>query len=568
MLAAVALSGCAAGRPQNSAGTAAEQIITSVTPSSVEAGSKGFTLVVKGLHFDGSSRVLWNGTRHSTTLVDQQTLNAAVTAIDLSIAQSVAISVQWGLQSQVSNAVTFVVKPAPAKPNLQITTSSLPGGQTGNAYAARLTAQGGTAPYKWSILQGALPSGLSLDPWTGEVTGLAQSSGTFMFTAQVEDSSATPLVAESALNIAIVAAPAFPGAPPSAFYGPGIGSDALGNTPLGPNQQKLSYRFRAKETGNINDVRIYLIMDHPGYSAGTGGNVLVSLETDDGTAAHNPSGTKLSSKLIPAPFAVAAPARYFPLLSFSPAPRVIGGELYHVVFENTDASPTVNYVSVNSLYQAGAPTPVQPTLADVESAVLMYQNYWPDGLRWKPRQGYTPIVQLEYADGLIEGQGYMEVWVGVPEPISGDRQVRESFTVSGGAVTVASVAVRLARVSGADNLTVRLEAGDGTLIESGTASALGFPTSSPATYVWARCKFSRSHTLATGETYRLVLQAPATSTYQAFPLRKGLYYGFKPATYFPDGFAEFRQNGAWTGWTQWGATNRVDGDLQFYFELQ
>ena len=455
--------------------------------------------------------------------------------------------------------------PAAAQ-HFQITTSSLPGGQAGATYAATLTAQGGAAPYKWSILQGSLPSALSLDPSSGQVMGLPQSSGTFAFTVQAEDSSTTPSLAQSTFNIVITATTAPPGVSPSAFYGPGIGSDALGNTPLGPNQQKLSYRFRAKETGNINNVRVYLIMDHPGYSAGTGGKVLISLQTDDGTDAHNPSGTKLSSVLIPAPFAVAAPARYFPLLSFSPAPQVLEGQLYHVVFENTDASPTVNYISVDALYQAARPRPSQPTVVDVESAVLMYQNYWPDGLCWKPRQGYTPIVQLEYADGLVQGHGYMEVWVGVPEPVSGDRQVRESFTISGSARTVASVAVRVARMSGTDGLTVRLEAGDGTLIESGTISAAGLPIATPAPYVWASYKFSNSHTLATGQTYHLVLQAPANSIYQAFPVRKGTYYGFKPATYFSDGFAEFRQNGAWAGWTQWGVTNRVDGDLQFYFE--
>src|SRR5262249_55374491 len=157
------------------------------------------------------------------------------------------------------------------------------------------------------------------------------------------------------------------------------------------------------------------------------------------------------------------------------------------------------------------------------------QDYWPDGLAWKPRQGYTSIMQLEYGDGLIQGHGYMEVWVGVPEPISGDRQVRESFTVSGSARTAASVAVRVARVSGTDSLTVRLEAADGTLIESGTILATALPTTTPTAYAWATYKFSNPHTLAVGQTYHLVLQAPATSVYQAFPVRKGSYYGFKPA---------------------------------------
>jgi hypothetical protein len=46
-----------------------------------------------------------------------------------------------------------------------------------------------------------------------------------------------------------------------------------------------------------------------------------------------------------------------------------------------------------------------------------------------PRPLDTPIVQLTYDDGTVQGQGYMEVWVGTPEPISGGAMARETFTV-------------------------------------------------------------------------------------------------------------------------------------------
>jgi len=154
-------------------------------------------------------------------------------------------------------------------------------------------------------------------------------------------------------------------------------------------------------------------------------------------------------------------------------------------------------------------------------------------------------------------------------PISGTNAVRETFTVSGGDVHVSSVAVRVARVNGNDALTVRLENANGTLIEQGSIPATAIPSSnsgSPA-YFWAKLPLSATYTLAAGGTYHLDLEASSTSTYETFPIRKGLAYGFQPTTFFSDGYAEFEQNGSWTGWTQWGVANRTDGDLQFYFSV-
>jgi len=43
--------------------------------------------------------------------------------------------------------------------------------------------------------------------------------------------------------------------------------------------------------------------------------------------------------------------------------------------------------------------------------------------------------------------------------------------------------------------------------------------------------------------------------------------GFTAATLFADGHAEFNDGEGWKGWEQWGQKNRLDSDLQFYFNL-
>ena len=54
---------------------------------------------------------------------------------------------------------------------MSITTTSLPNGQVGSAYATTLSATGGTAPVSWSLTGGTLPAGLMLNATTGTISG-------------------------------------------------------------------------------------------------------------------------------------------------------------------------------------------------------------------------------------------------------------------------------------------------------------------------------------------------------------------------------------------------------------
>jgi hypothetical protein len=76
--------------------------------------------------------------------------------------------------------------------SIVITPNSLPNATTGYNYSVTLSAGGGTAPYTWSIAQGALPSWLSLNPSTGVLAlnngAHVTAGGPYNFTVQVNDS--------------------------------------------------------------------------------------------------------------------------------------------------------------------------------------------------------------------------------------------------------------------------------------------------------------------------------------------------------------------------------------------
>ena len=87
----------------------------------------------------------------------------------------------------------------PPEPVMNI--DALADGQQNRPYFALLSAQGGSAPFTWSIAAGELPPGLALDPATGMITGTPAAVGTFAFTAQATDSGGLSISAEYAITI-------------------------------------------------------------------------------------------------------------------------------------------------------------------------------------------------------------------------------------------------------------------------------------------------------------------------------------------------------------------------------
>ena len=426
-----------------------------------------------------------------------------------------------------------------------ITAPALVSAGMGNVMAY-VPAQTG-ATYLWSMTGGTIP-------------GVAQNAAV-VFTAGAAGTATVQCVVTKGGVQAVYtqAIPVIATQPVTSFYyGSGFSADSLANTVLGgPSLNTVSYRFQAKHASALRSIRVFFIWSllKTGYQAGQGGTIQVDLMADDGSAQHLPKGPSLATVSYGN---IIAQNDNYPDLAFANPAILTGGALYHLVFSNIDPSPMLNYISLDSLYTNAQTAPMQPSIADANFAMLVRSGT----AAWKLREGFTPTLELDYADGGSQGNGYMEVWSTNPKTISGVAMARETFKVSGPARAFTKIMVRLQRTAGASPLTLRLETSDGTLIEQGTVPAASVLPGVPA---WVTCSFPLSQSLASGAAYHLTLSSPADTQYSIFPIRRGLDKGFSDYTAFPDGYAQYTTTGAagWTGWDMWGTPNLTTSDLQF-----
>ncbi len=158
------------------------------------------------------------------------------------------------------------VGPAPTS----ITTASLPNAVANVAYSAALTASGGTTPYTWSVASGGLPPGLTLNASSGVIAGTPTAAGTFTFTAQVKDSSATVQAATNVFSITV--SPVVTIWPSTAVPGSTNGSDS---------SVELGVKFESDVAGSITGIRFYKATANTGTHVG---NLWASTGTQMATA--------------------------------------------------------------------------------------------------------------------------------------------------------------------------------------------------------------------------------------------------------------------------------------------
>jgi streptogramin lyase len=180
-------------------------VLTSISPAAGTAGTS-VSVTLSGSNFvAGSTTVAVTGgvTVGNVTVASASQLSATL-AIPAAAAPSV-VNVTVSTAGGTSGTVGFKIDAVPT-----ITTAAvLPNGTTGVAYSQGITVSGGTPPYTWTVSQGSLPAGLSLDSASCNqslatvclITGTPITSGATPFTLQVVDASGARTSAPFALTI-------------------------------------------------------------------------------------------------------------------------------------------------------------------------------------------------------------------------------------------------------------------------------------------------------------------------------------------------------------------------------
>lgn len=101
-------------------GTGTTPVTSSVSPTSIAAGSAAFSLTVNGSSFSNASFVTWNGSARSTTYVNDNQLIAVIPASDIAVQGTAAVGVTTTGVPASSNTQTFTINAA-ATPSLLVT---------------------------------------------------------------------------------------------------------------------------------------------------------------------------------------------------------------------------------------------------------------------------------------------------------------------------------------------------------------------------------------------------------------------------------------------------------------
>ena len=120
---------------------------------------------------------------------------------------SIGVTVKDAGSPAQTTTATVTLSVVAAGTPLTISSTSLPGGIPNQTYKATLSADGGTAPYTWSVTSGTLPSGLSLAKATGVISGTPTASSTTSLTFKAADSSSPAQTKTVTLSLVIAPVP-------------------------------------------------------------------------------------------------------------------------------------------------------------------------------------------------------------------------------------------------------------------------------------------------------------------------------------------------------------------------
>lgn len=149
------------------------------------------------------------------------------------------IKITNGTRSDSQTYNLSVVQP------LKVTNATPAGAEVGLPFALNPQASGGKPGYTWSIAEGTIPAGLSLDTTTGAITGKPTVPGTYLLKLKVQDT----LGLSQTLNVPLVVAPRL----------------LITRRPLKVAKVDVAYRGGFRATGGVSPTHWNLLGGLPGF---------------------------------------------------------------------------------------------------------------------------------------------------------------------------------------------------------------------------------------------------------------------------------------------------------------
>ena len=249
--------------------------ITDISPTWGTAGGPSFTLIVDGSNFTGSSKVRWKGSDRTTTFVSGTELQASITAADIAGAGTAGVTVYTPAPGGgTSNTLTFDILPVLS--SLGVNPSSVVGGSSSTG-TVTLT---GPAPGGGALVSLSSGNTSAATVPTSVTVGGGASSATFVV-------STSPVSGSTAVTV-------------SALYGGVTRTTSLTVLPVNvPSLASLSLNPSTVQGGNGSTGTVTLSGPAPG------GGAVVSLSSDNTSAATVPASVTVAGGASSATFAVA-----------------------------------------------------------------------------------------------------------------------------------------------------------------------------------------------------------------------------------------------------------------------
>ncbi|MFT3802073.1 MAG: hypothetical protein QM766_12725 [Burkholderiaceae bacterium] len=361
------------------------------------------------------------------------------------------------------------------------------------------------------------------------------------------------------------------------LYGPGtVVIDRLGYNyvqRLESIDYAMSQRFRAPASGVIEAIRIYTPVGAPegGYAGGNGGTLKISVYPDDGQFMHAPNRsvkplTTVSYRPGMTHGTYAEARSMFPLISFPPGAPLVAGKLYHLVYEQVDPQPSVNFANVNSTATNPATGKPMRWTSTTDWGVMYGKRpvgrsgdyAWADASN-TPYGGllFAPILEIRLTSGRTFGSSVMEsgnveprIWI-----IDAKKPVRERFVASEPR-TITGLSLQTASVAGG-SLQWEIKQGETSLAKgvitepAGTFKTITSLTYQQGVYHWFDAPLPAPVDFVQGETYDVVFTPIGSSRWRFAGQSNGGQWGFDYPAAFTESQAQHLVNGVWLNANIW-----------------